>query len=137
MRGNYAALTVPKASGEPPLTNPITGIVGRRARALNGHAAAPPPSSEELAPFLLMEMHLLPLASKEQHNGFASIESGALLQCRIFIRPRSALGHFRQINPPPTPSGCPFRSDRVRTFAPQRFDAVCHVWTAPALQEGI
>jgi hypothetical protein len=76
MRGNHAALTVPKASGEPPLTNPITGIVGRRARALNGHAAAPPPSSEELAPFLLMEMHLLPLASKEQHNGFASIESG-------------------------------------------------------------
>src|SRR5262245_25613214 len=43
MRGNYATLTVPKASGEP-LTNPITGIVGRRARAASGHAAAPPRS---------------------------------------------------------------------------------------------
>jgi hypothetical protein len=35
-------------------------------------------------------------------------------------------GHFRQINPLPTLSGCPLHSDRVRTFAPQRFDAVCH-----------
>ena len=37
--------------------------------------------------------------------------------------------HFRQINPLPTLSGCPLRSDRVRTFAPQRFDAVCHIRT--------
>src|ERR1700730_7163755 len=37
----------------------------------------------------------------------------------------SQMGHFRQINPLPTLSACPLRSDRVRTFAPQRFDAVC------------
>jgi hypothetical protein len=37
----------------------------------------------------------------------------------------SLLGHFRQIDPLPTLSACPLRSDRVRTFAPQRFDAVC------------
>jgi len=35
------------------------------------------------------------------------------------------LGHFRQIDPLPTLSACPLRSDRVRTFAPQRLDAVC------------
>jgi len=36
-----------------------------------------------------------------------------------------ATRHFRQIDPLPTLSACPLRSDRVRTFAPQRFDAVC------------
>ena len=36
-----------------------------------------------------------------------------------------ATRHFRQINPLPTLSACSLRSDRVRTFAPQRFDAVC------------
>jgi hypothetical protein len=39
------------------------------------------------------------------------------------------MGHFRQIDPLPTLSACPLRSDRVRTFAPQRFDAVCHKLT--------
>jgi hypothetical protein len=29
-------------------------------------------------------------------------------------------GHFRQIDPLPTLSACPLRSDLVRTFAPQR-----------------
>jgi hypothetical protein len=37
----------------------------------------------------------------------------------------TARGHFRQIDPLPTLSACPLRSDRVRTFAPQRIDAVC------------
>jgi hypothetical protein len=37
----------------------------------------------------------------------------------------SGSGHFRQIDPLPTLSACPLRSDRVRTFAPQQFDAVC------------
>jgi hypothetical protein len=37
---------------------------------------------------------------------------------------RSEMGHFRQINPLPTLAACPLRSDRVRTFAPQRFYAV-------------
>jgi hypothetical protein len=37
----------------------------------------------------------------------------------------SRLGHFRQIDPLPTLSACPLRLDRVRTFAPQRIDAVC------------
>jgi hypothetical protein len=37
----------------------------------------------------------------------------------------SVAGHFRQIDPLPTLSACPLRSDRVRTFAPQRIDAVC------------
>jgi hypothetical protein len=40
--------------------------------------------------------------------------------------PMSQLGHFRQIDPLPTLLACPLRSDRVRTFAPQRIDAVCH-----------
>jgi hypothetical protein len=41
-------------------------------------------------------------------------------------KPRMSLvGHFRQIDPLPTLSVCPLRSDRLRTFAPQRFDAVC------------
>src|SRR6516225_2038586 len=31
----------------------------------------------------------------------------------------SATRHFRQINPLPTLSACPLRSDRVRTFAPR------------------
>src|SRR3984893_19556288 len=44
----------------------------------------------------------------------------------ILACPTSAAGHFRQIDPLPTLSACPLRSDRVRTFAPQRFDAVCH-----------
>jgi hypothetical protein len=37
----------------------------------------------------------------------------------------SLQGHFRQIDPLPTLPACPLRSDRVRTFAAQRFDAVC------------
>ena len=39
----------------------------------------------------------------------------------------SPLGHFRQIDPLPTLSACPLRSDRVRTFAPQRIGAVCQL----------
>jgi hypothetical protein len=39
----------------------------------------------------------------------------------------SGLGHFRQIDPLPTLAACPLRSDRVRTFAPQRIDAVCQL----------
>jgi hypothetical protein len=34
-------------------------------------------------------------------------------------------GSFRQIDPLPTLSACLLRCDRVRTFAPQRIDAVC------------
>jgi hypothetical protein len=37
--------------------------------------------------------------------------------------------HFRQIDPLPTLSACPLRSDRAQTFAPQRFDAVCQLGT--------
>jgi hypothetical protein len=44
------------------------------------------------------------------------------------------MGHFRQIDPLPTLSACPLRSDRVRTFAPQRIDAVCQLLTH-ALQQ--
>jgi hypothetical protein len=32
----------------------------------------------------------------------------------------------RLIDPLPTLSACPLRSDRDRTFAPQQIDAVCH-----------
>jgi hypothetical protein len=39
----------------------------------------------------------------------------------------SGLGLFRQIDPLPTLAACPLRSDRVRTFAPQRIDAVCQL----------
>jgi hypothetical protein len=46
--------------------------------------------------------------------------------CSAGFRPlMSESGHFRQIDPLPTLSACPLRSDRVRTFAPQRIDAVC------------
>jgi hypothetical protein len=46
----------------------------------------------------------------------------------------SVEGHFRRIDPLPTLSACPLRSDRVRTFAPQQFDAVCHKPTFPDAQ---
>ena len=42
-------------------------------------------------------------------------------------------GHFRQINPLPTLSACPLRSDRVRPFAPQRIDAVATEICRPRL----
>jgi hypothetical protein len=42
----------------------------------------------------------------------------SLLRCIVFSRPATGLGHFRQIDPLPTLSACPLRSDRVRAFAP-------------------
>jgi hypothetical protein len=48
----------------------------------------------------------------------------------------TAQGHFRQIDPLPTLSACPLRSHRVRTFAPQQIDAVCHNRTR-ALQQKV
>jgi hypothetical protein len=41
------------------------------------------------------------------------------------------VGSFSSDQPLPTLSACPLRSDRVRTFAPQRIDAVCHEQTIP------
>jgi hypothetical protein len=38
--------------------------------------------------------------------------------CRL-----AAMGHFRQIDPLPTLSACPLRSDRFRNSASQRIDA--------------
>ena len=56
------------------------------------------------------------------------------MRCDKF-RPRmAAVGHFRQIDPLPTLSACPLRSDRVRTFAPQRIDAVCQLLTRAVQQ---
>ena len=59
-------------------------------------------------------------------------DARVLLDCSVVTRFAStmvvhsvAACHFRQINPLPTLSACPLRSDRVRTFASQRFDAVC------------
>jgi hypothetical protein len=49
---------------------------------------------------------------------------GAVHRSEILLL-MSVQGHFRRIKPLPTLSACPLRSDRVRTFAPQRFDAVC------------
>jgi hypothetical protein len=46
------------------------------------------------------------------------------LHCNNFKPRMTGVGHFRQIDPLPTLSACPLRSDRVRTFAPQRIDAV-------------
>jgi hypothetical protein len=48
--------------------------------------------------------------------------------CRS-AQPMSLMGHFRQIDPLPTFSACPLRSDRVRIFALQRIDAVCQLRT--------
>jgi hypothetical protein len=53
------------------------------------------------------------------------LNEDCVLRRNKFRCPTSALGHFRQIDPLPTLSACPPRSDRVRTFAPQRFDAMC------------
>jgi hypothetical protein len=47
----------------------------------------------------------------------------------------SQMGHFRQIGPLPTLSACPLRSDRLRIFAPQRIDAVCHKETRAVQQK--
>jgi hypothetical protein len=47
------------------------------------------------------------------------------LRCINLELPMTEMGHFRQIDPLPTLSACPLRPDRFRTFAPQRFDAVC------------
>jgi hypothetical protein len=57
-----------------------------------------------------------------------------LLHCKSLEPPMSQLGHFHQIDPLPTLSACPLRPDRVRTFAPQRFDAVCHFRTRAVQQ---
>jgi hypothetical protein len=72
---------------------------------------------------------LLALADEVIEQG-----SSRLLQRKLTTTARPALGHFRQINPLPTLSACPLRSDRVRTFAPQRNDAVCHEPTYGAQQ---
>ena len=45
--------------------------------------------------------------------------------------------HFRRIKPLPTLSACPLRSDRVRSFAPQQFDAMCQNLTHALQQEGV
>ena len=55
------------------------------------------------------------------------------VQCCTATR-MTGSGHFRQIDPLPTLSAFPLRSDRVRTFAPQRIDAVCHKETYAAQQ---
>jgi hypothetical protein len=49
----------------------------------------------------------------------------------------TVVGHFRQIDPLPTLSACPLRSDRVRTFAPQRIDAVCQKPTLAMLTDDL
>jgi hypothetical protein len=54
------------------------------------------------------------------------------VHCETTEAPMSEMGHFRQIDPLSTFSACPLRSDRVRTFAPQRIDAVCQ---EPTLRE--
>jgi hypothetical protein len=38
--------------------------------------------------------------------------------------------------PLPTLSACPLRSDRVRIFAPQRFDAVCQQRSLRVIKDG-
>jgi hypothetical protein len=42
-----------------------------------------------------------------------------MLRCKISTWLTAVLGHFRQIDPLPTLSACPLRSDRVRIFAPR------------------
>src|ERR1700730_13601907 len=43
------------------------------------------------------------------------------------------LGHKPPIKTRPALAGCPLRSDRVRTLAPQRNDVQCHKQTSAAL----
>jgi len=60
--------------------------------------------------------------NRNQRNGVQR----SILHCGNFMPLMSVEGHFRQIDPLPTLSACPLRSVRVRTFAQQQFDAVCH-----------
>src|SRR5208337_3700745 len=67
-------------------------------------------------------------------QGSCSCDSGHDITLSFCDAPSmTARGHFRQINPLPTLSACPLRSDRVRTFAPQRIDAV---WGSPVPMHG-
>jgi hypothetical protein len=68
--------------------------------------------------------HVLPLRSEDHTT--TSLKKNRVVHRRKIRRLMSVAGHFRQIDPLPTLSACPLRPDRVRTFAPQRFDAVCH-----------
>jgi hypothetical protein len=100
--------------------NPITGTAGCCARAASGNVAAVPPiKGDELSP-----PHELP--SVEAHNLAHHWTISAPVHRSEIFPLMSVQGHFRQIDPLPTLSACPLRSDRVRTFAPQRIDAMCN-----------
>jgi hypothetical protein len=75
---------------------------------------------DELAPF-----HCLMLSRAFNGKDSTSRYGTRLLRCGISIQPMSQMGHSRRIDPLPMLAACPLRSDHVRTFAPQRFDAVC------------
>jgi hypothetical protein len=71
------------------------------------------------------------IRTQSSGNSIVSAQTSTLIGAEIGIQnhcrsaqPMSLMGHFRQIDPLPTLSACPLRSDRVRTFAPQRIDAV-------------
>jgi hypothetical protein len=86
-------------------------------RAASGHAAVAPPRSvmkSRRRMSALLPGHSLPYSSNQ----------GCVVHHSKNRPPMSEMGHFRQIDPLPTLSACPLRSDRVRTFAPQRIDAV-------------
>jgi hypothetical protein len=98
-------------------------VCSKRPRCRSGE------QRDELAPFHSIESHQLPQQGSETSYRIGEDGVSGLLRCGISTLLMIATGHFRQINPLPTLSGCPLRSDRVRTFAPQRFDAVCHFQT--------
>jgi hypothetical protein len=58
------------------LRNPITGIAGCCARAENGHAATPPSSVDELAPF----HSITSSASASSVGGMSSLRARAALR---------------------------------------------------------
>jgi hypothetical protein len=47
----------------------------------------------------------------------------------------SQLGQTLHLDTPAMRTQCPLHPDSDHSFAPQRNDAMCHVWTAPAVQE--
>jgi hypothetical protein len=79
------------------------------------------------------ELEATPLgAAIDARDGHMQVPQRPGLGIPGAVIPRGVLhsqGQKRRIDPLPMLSACPLRSDRVRTFAPQQFDARCQYAT--------
>ena len=100
---------------------PVPGKTTCCARATSGHAAAAPPRR-------LMNSRRLIGSPKPFHRTRTLPHHwmGCVVHHSQIGGAMSESGRKRRIDTPEEFSACPLRSDRVRTFAPQRIDAVCH-----------